>query len=605
MAMKPVGSQSELSDIGGSFSQNPFTVSGNATPQNDSLGNLSFGTLGWIEKLESKNAGEDADWKELEKDIRDSRPDDELQNRSVSPGSLLGNVTDVKFFEYPVFPPEPPGSRTQPPEDPTLTKLFMGNLRFEMSRSTIAWAISKASGAQLDAQNVLVHFKSSGGNPTPTGCASIHVPNQDAPSLLELNQRIFCGAKGIFVSMTSQAMKNLLRDRKVLDSGPDGKHRGPRHAVVIEPSRGTPNSSFSSMGGYRPTRMSPPPQQSPGGRAIDPMGNGHGSGMQTMVVSSGVIPGTNVQYHQYPGAPPEERQQPARPLTNPTEFFVGGICYEATKHFVAWMISLTGVVVEPEHVTLFEDQKTGNKRGCAMVSVESADFESVRAFHHRLLCDANGVYVAANRDGIPAFLRQAKAQGQAIRGPSHAVVIEKRRAQASPPPSYHNASNVDGSGHAPPPYVPGGGFPSGFGGMMPPHSFGTMTYPPMMPPGGFGAGGNFGNNFGAPFNPAFNPAALSGNTPGNRGSTGSISSTSPGNGLGGRPSGGRPQSLPVLAPGVPIHHHERTPSGGSLPEPSWRTKSPTAMASPDLPTPGTSASHLTNDSNISTASKSE
>lgn len=409
--------------------------------------NLSFGTLQLMDRIEKQNEKGDLDWSDIERQIREE----------VTHGNENDVCTsDVKFFAYPPLPPES-SIRNQAPEDPSLVKIFMGNLRFEMTRATISWTVKRACGADLDVSNVLIHYKSSNGAPSPTGCASVFLPRESANALLDMNQRIFCGAKGIFVSLTSESMKTLLKERKIFDVA-DGRIRGPKHAIVIEQSRGTPNSSFSSGSSgampYRPPQGSPPPAQ-----------------VSTAVPTNWSLP----VYHAYPGPPSADSLSVSSPLVNPTEFFVGGICYEATPHFVAWMLSLSGIRVDPDNVTLFEDNKTGGKRGCAMVKVETVDFPSVRAYHHRLLCDSKGVYVADSPSGIPAFLRQQKASGEVLRGPSHAVVIEKRRAQATPPPSY--GADL----HSPPPYMAAmagmtWGFPMGGNVGMP------MAMPTSNPP---------------------------------------------------------------------------------------------------------------------------
>ena len=331
---------------------------------------------------------------------------------------------DAEYFEYPP-PSEEPSSLSAPAmevKDETGAKLFLGGMRFEMMRSgrqTVRWLLEMACGVAIPESRILIHRKSKHGkSAAPTGCASIFVANEaDVAQLLSMNQRIFCAEQGIHVASSAEKMQQLIRSRSMIRSV-DGKPRGPTHPMIIElanpaSSASTPTGSFCTA---PPGSFGDCPSSFCGVSSAgfsEPQHSDH----------------PLVSYHRFDGDQATQLDQSPALLEKPISMFVGGLCYEATRIFVAWMFHLIGVKLHPANVMLYTDPQTGVQRGCAQVQIEECDFNRASSMTKCLLCDPSGVFIGDN----PQSIRSLQAsRDPAIRGPTHAVVIERRK-KVTPP----------------------------------------------------------------------------------------------------------------------------------------------------------------------------
>ncbi|ORC91552.1 uncharacterized protein TM35_000051480 [Trypanosoma theileri] len=329
------------------------------------------------------------------------------------------------------------------------TKMFIGGLRFEVvqsGRQMISWIFEVACGVRLPPNSILVHRRAKGGRSgSPTGCASVFVANeQDVEKLLSMNQRIFCGEKGIYVASSVEHMTGLIASKVVLNVS-DGRIRGPTHPVVIERAygsagnpasrnsiTGTPNkehtpsglpppyetaTSLNSVPGASPLQLSSNASSLPSSMSISVGLNvaSTGDGATTSTTTTAAAPtGDNVllkptkkvPYNQYPGdiTASQSLQHISIDLKRPVALFVGGFPGEANREFIAWVFSLLRVPVHPTNITLYVDSQSGEKGGCAYVRVEESDVAKATAWSKRVLCDPHGVYFAESPRVLPALL---------------------------------------------------------------------------------------------------------------------------------------------------------------------------------------------------------
>lgn len=338
---------------------------------------------------------------------------------------------DTQFFEYPsteLFS-SPPTSGNIDDDELVGTKVFLGGMRFEvvqLGRHMVSWLLEMSCGVRLPFGRILIHRKSRNGKAAaPTGCASVYVENdEDVKKLIAMNQRIFCGERGLHVAPTPERMAELIQSRTILDIV-DGRVRGPTHPMIIEKAYTTASHSPVSIamtpqnGSFASASSS---ITSLTGATHSARATPHGN-REPIVMPDGSSPPV---YHKYEGdsktiinADPQ--------LHQPLELFVGGLCYEATRTFVAWLFSLIQIKLHPQNVTLYVDPQTGVKRGCAQVRIEESQFALASSFTRRLLCDACGVYIAETSQGILAVQQTKERSEHGARGPTHAVVIERRR----------------------------------------------------------------------------------------------------------------------------------------------------------------------------------
>ena len=461
----------------GASANSSFAEGGQQPPPN-----LSFETLQWVKRFQETTSQErtegDGDWMALAKNIRD-----EVEAGATPPPAH--SPLPYRFVEYLPNEQGPFDHRlarnATAPEDPSLVKVFVGNMRFEMGRATIAWTFQQACQVTIPEQRILIHFRpATHGGQQPTGCASVFVPPEDARLLIEVNQRVFCGAKGIFIAPTADAMRQLIAERKVFDKGDNGRLRGPKNSMVVEmshprgsssPSGGQPaNSGGASPGNmqhhHSPAQRQASPQQyavvhqgSPQQQQLTPGQYAPATVLVATTTTPPIIavPSRTVaspRYYKY-DASAQGSQPSGQPpaLRNPVEVFVGGICYEAASGFVAWMLSLTGVMVHPGNVTMFKDPKTGNKTGCAIARVETDVLSVLLSYHHRIFCDPCGAFIADSTVSMQAFLAGIKERGDVVRGPTHAVVIERRKSAPGGDPAFGGGRHVHIAGELPPNYT--------------------------------------------------------------------------------------------------------------------------------------------------------
>lgn len=371
-----------------------------ATPQpTDQFGNKSF--------VENNVPTNEDDWGALNQDIAFTcRGDTPVRTPPLI--TTRSPSTSILSYTYPMFVSEPHFHVEERPasQSSEYEKIFLGNLLFEMSADVIVWMIEVATGIKIPKSRVIVHVKSSkhsstrqaGASHTGTGCVNLLATADELAGLLPFNQRIFCGADSVFVSATQESLCVFLRDRKV---SPGRKE--PRHPVVIELARHPEARSAGSHTAASPLTVMP------------------------------------VRYFRYEVAAPPPYGLP-RPA-NPVVLFVGGICYEATPGFVAWMLSLGGVPVREENVSLFRDPKSGRASGCALVTVEDYQVQSLLSLSRCLHCDPSGVFFG-DPESLRAHVHHMRSHGDFARGPSHPVVIELKRSSGATleePPSYEQS----------------------------------------------------------------------------------------------------------------------------------------------------------------------
>ncbi|KAH8617853.1 hypothetical protein ERJ75_000330500 [Trypanosoma vivax] len=319
-------------------------------------------------------------------------------------------------------------------------KMFIGGLRFEVvqaGRQMISWIFKITCGVQIPVASILVHRKAKGGRSgSPTGCASIFVANEeDVESLLAMNQRIYCAAKGVHVTASAEQMAKLFELKTIGDIA-DSRKRGPSHPVVIEraygaagqPSRGNATSTTTPL-----TTSAHPPQSSPDGdttqashqseETLSQLCSSAPSSVQSSLphslgasaetdacIPQGrrpiLRPGKEPKYIPFPGddmamemlkAVPKELQQPA-------EVFVGGLPSEATNIFVAWFFSLIDVPVHPQNIDTGSDSHFSENNKCALVSMEDADVPRATNWTKRVLCDAGGVCLTKSHHTLVSLL---------------------------------------------------------------------------------------------------------------------------------------------------------------------------------------------------------
>lgn len=328
---------------------------------------------------------------------------------------------DTRFFEYPTDQhPSPPTSGNVDDDELTGTKVFLGGMRFEVvqvGRHMVSWLLEVSCGVKIPVGRILIHRKSRNGKPAaPTGCASVYVAeDDDVKKLIAMNQKIFCGERGLHVAETPERMAELIQSKSILDIV-DGRVRGPTHPMIIE-------RSYSSSSTHSPVPLTTAPQ-SGSFTSASLSGSFAGKAASPLVISDGSAAPV---YYKYEGESKPQLPTECPALVQPLELFVGGLCYEATRTFVSWLFSLIGISLHAQNVTLYIDPATGVKRGCAQVKIEEADFAKASSFTRRMLCDACGVYIAETPQGIVAVQQSKERSEHGARGPTHAVVIERRR----------------------------------------------------------------------------------------------------------------------------------------------------------------------------------
>lgn len=388
---------------------------------------------------------------------------------------------DTQFFEYPTDQNPSPPSSSNPADDDELTgtKVFLGGMRFEvvqLGRHMVSWLLEMASGVKLPVGRILIHRKSRNGKPAaPTGCASVYVADdEDVAKLIDMNQKIFCGERGLHVASTPERMAELIHSKTILHIA-EGRVRGPTHPMIIE-------KAYSSTTTHSPVSIATTPLVGPPASPSSSLsGSFSGKPAPPITITDGSAPPV---YHKYDGGETKPATSiESAALQQPLELFVGGLCYEATRAFVSWLFSLMGIRLHPQNVTLYIDPATGVKRGCAQVKIEEADFARASTFTRRMLCDACGVYIADTPQGIVAVQQTKERSDHGTRGPTHAVVIERRRnTQRTQQQQQHN--NMPHSQHHMPHHHGVGGGQHGFMGPAPPPPPPGQQMPAPPPPPG-------------------------------------------------------------------------------------------------------------------------
>lgn len=322
------------------------------------------------------------------------------------------------------------------------TKMFIGGLRFEVvqtGRHLISWIFEMVCGVQLPPSSILVHRKAKGGRSgSPTGCASVLVPNEEMVKvLLAMNQRIFCGERGVFVTDNVERMTELIASKAIL-AFEDGRPRGPTHPVIIERAYGAAGQQH----GARSSTNATPCQEN----VCDSLTTAESTSIATcssvssMQDSLSVVLGPNASvkpeqaqlgasfkepiYHKYPGDA-EAKQlllHTSETLKRPGNVFVGGFPVETGREFVAWVFFLMNVSVHPNNVTLYVDSQSGEKDGCVVVRMERQDVQKATAWSKRALCDSQGVFFASSQREIVALVATRNKSG----GHARALVIKRK-----------------------------------------------------------------------------------------------------------------------------------------------------------------------------------
>ncbi len=337
---------------------------------------------------------------------------------------------DLEYYEY-------PSQNDVKPESPADDadggiKVFLGGMRFEiMQQHLVRWLLDVACGVKVAERRILIHRKAKNGkSAAPTGCASVFVTTEEElKQLLSMNQRIFCAAKGIYISDSAEKLGELIRSNSIATRPGKGgnKVRGPVHAMVIEVAKSTPSTSCSttpmgSFGSLPPSSFSERALTFINGSFLEP----------GRAASPSLAEHPQVKYHRFEGLDLSTFGASAV-LTCPVQAFVGGLCFEASHEFVAWMMDLVGVRLHPQNVVLYQDPQTGVKRGCAQVLLDEVDFARASGKSKCLLCDTHGVYVGETPQAIAA-LQTSRDFTSGHHGPMHAVVIERRKRPLPHPP---------------------------------------------------------------------------------------------------------------------------------------------------------------------------
>uniref|UniRef100_A0A7S1M1L0 RRM domain-containing protein n=1 Tax=Neobodo designis TaxID=312471 RepID=A0A7S1M1L0_NEODS len=391
----------------------------------------------------------------------DSRQPFRSQPHQPLPQGVVALPLEQCFFQAPRV------KTPQPDNAASLTKLFVGNMRFEMTREALRWVFVNACGVDVPVTHVLVHVKSASNNGQPTGCASVYVSEPEAERLLEMNQRIFCSASMLYIAPSVEIMTKMIDERMILDVDSRGKKlRGPKNSMVVERSRATPiptpTGSFTDMtfqnASFGVGTDSPlQPGSFAGMTNYSPPRAGDGASPP----ATPPLPADAPAYERYPLLPPAP-QTPMPALDDAVELFVGGIRYEATRTFVAWMLTRAlarrglAVTIHDSQVRLFTNaaRRRANNAGCAIIRLDRGDADKLLSVNHCVLCDANGAYFAAAPDAMQRFI--STYQDKMRSGPSHAVVIEMRRSATTAPrmPQQFTygggpAGGYNGQGHTP------------------------------------------------------------------------------------------------------------------------------------------------------------
>jgi hypothetical protein len=318
-----------------------------------------------------------------------------------------------------------------------------------VSQYFVHWLLTCTCGVDVPERRILVHRKSRNGKSyMPTGCASVYVSSDaDLRELLSMNQRIFCGIKGLYIAESSEKMLALLRSNQFVGDGgcvggsASGKHchqRGPTHAMVIEVARSTPQGSHSntprgSFSGVSSSSFSDRALSFISGTSGDYTSSSFPSGSPTTKTISFQQHG-DVAFRCYEGADQgriaaQHHLLPPFMMTRPVYAFVGGLCFEATAEYVVWMLDVIGVRLHPQNVMLYQDAKTGAGKGCAQIVLEEADFLVAQTRAKCMLSDASGVFIGETAESIAALLasREFSGGGSSRRGPAHSLVIERRK----------------------------------------------------------------------------------------------------------------------------------------------------------------------------------
>nr|CCC94872.1 conserved hypothetical protein [Trypanosoma congolense IL3000] len=362
------------------------------------------------------------------------------------------------------------------------TKMFIGGLRFEVvqaGRQLISWIFEMACGVQVPLTSILIHRKSKGGrNGSPTGCASIFVTNEDdVERLLSMSQRIYCSAKGVYVTASTSHMAELF-ERKAFVEIAEGRKRGPSHPIVIERAYGAAghpsarNSTATSANSVSvrstPTSLPllspcgvPRDLQSPSDCSMTAFSSVASSLHSNASLSTGTTgamcpstsegpqqtpgQGKSPQYIRYPGEAEARELLRHIPmdLQNPAGVFLGGLPAEASTLFVAWFFSLINVHVHPDNVSLGADSHFGEKSDCASVRLEEVDVSKATKWTKRVLCDVGGVWFADSH----RTLLSLQASRDKADPPARPLFI-KRRDMGRGVPNTTSGSNVLGTSPA-------------------------------------------------------------------------------------------------------------------------------------------------------------
>ncbi|PBJ73492.1 hypothetical protein BCY84_14558 [Trypanosoma cruzi cruzi] len=373
---------------------------------------------------------------------------------------------DTEFYEY----PSPEYFKTHPPKQGLTeeesaesgststhhgTKIFIGGLRFEVvqvGRHMISWIFEVACGVRLSPSSILVHRRSKGGRSgSPTGCASVFVPTeQEVERLLAMNQRIFCGEKGVHVAASAERMSELILSKAVVDFT-DGRARGPTHPVIIERAYGTSgqhgarsSTNATPRSEKLPSCPPPPYDIAPLGpssvkSALQPCSNASSmrSNFSAPAVTNTVTvgdeqpgktrllaPANEPIYHLYPGAAEVNKLMlhTSAELQRAAALFVGGFSAETEREFVAWVFSLMCVPVHPTNVLPYVDSQSGAGAGCVLVRVEEQDVTKAMSWNKRVVCDARGAYFMASQRAVVALL----AARDKASGPARPLAIRRK-----------------------------------------------------------------------------------------------------------------------------------------------------------------------------------
>jgi hypothetical protein len=323
-----------------------------------------------------------------------------------------------------------------------------------MTREGLQWVLQRATGIQVPLEHILVHVKSNGPaahgvlpqSPCATGCSSVFVPAEQAEALVQWNQRLFCNATTLYMADSKDRMTALLGQRTVLDQDPlkkDGVLRGPKNAMVIEQAH-QKRGALRGYGAYyrQPYYM----LQSWAGHwmpeTLEDAETAAGDVDPALDEAPTLIPS--------PAALSDEPEAAAAATDDADkkdqQIFLGGIRYEATEGYIAWMLNAAVAHVFPTEapaaitahdVSLFPNHRPAaasgrgarGNAGCAYVAVSQRAKELLTQLHKRLLCAAAGIYIAKSEAQMSRFIVAQRNAGELGRtpGPSHAVVIEAKR----------------------------------------------------------------------------------------------------------------------------------------------------------------------------------